>query len=379
VVVLLLGLALTSLGLTQSPDAGDVAQLMTRARADSNDPLAHYPLAIAYLARKQYLEGEASLHQALAIDPQLASGYFYLAAIPRKRSIQRMRANWGGIPLEISVLGDDSVARESRRLRRVAFLLNPLLDFGRPPRREVPLAWAGGADQALDDFREGRYQQAYDRLTDLIARSSGKSDSVSATFLWYHALSAAQLVQFDVAIKDVIRLRDRAEHGDRLRMMLGRMPFSADDYGFVIAFLHQLAGHHEEAVGAYQEVLERNIGLYTAHIRLAEIREEQRDWAGAVEERQRAVAANPDDPSLVFDLGATLQRAGRNDDAVTELRRSIELNPRETLAYYDLGLAYLALGRTAEGHAALQQFVTLAPSRYRSRVFDARWRLAQSP
>jgi hypothetical protein len=56
VVVLLLGLAFSSLGLTQSPNTGDVAQLLIKARADSNDPLAHYALAIVYhtLAPSRY-------------------------------------------------------------------------------------------------------------------------------------------------------------------------------------------------------------------------------------------------------------------------------------------------------------------------------------
>jgi len=379
VLVSVLAVALIGLATTQSPSADDVATLSARAQADSNDPLAHHALAMAYLAKKQYADGEAALHQAIAIDPQFALGYFYLAGIPRKLSVRRVNLLLGGIPVVLTTFGDDSVARQSGRLRHIAFLLNPLLDFGRPPRSEVPLAWAGGTDQALNDFREGRYQETYDRLTDLMKRSGGKSDSVSATFIWYHALSAVQLSLFDVAIADVKRLRTRAEHGMRPRMMFGRRPFTADDYGFVVAFLHQVAGQHDEAVRAYQDVLERNIGLYTAHIRLAEIHEQRKNWPAAIEERQRAVAANPEDPSLVFDLGEALYLSGRHAEAITELRRSIEMNSRETRAYYTLGLAALALGRAEEARTALHQFVALAPSRYRTRVFDARWRLAQSP
>ena len=378
-VALVLNLALPGAATAQASAPDDVPTLVAKARADSNDPIAHFALAVAYLEKKQYAEGEAALHEAIAIDPQFAPGYFYLSAIPRKRSVHRILANWRGMPEAITVIGDDSVARESRRLAHVAFLLNPMLDLGRPTRWEIPLAWAGGTAQAMDDFREGRFQQAYDRLTDLMARSSGKSDSVAAIFIWYHALSAAHLSLFDIAIKDVDRLRLRAEHNASLQMAFARTPRSADDYTFVVAFVQQIAGHREDAIQAYQELLERNIGVYTAHIRLAEIHEQQQDWPLAVEERQRAVATNPEDPSLVFDLGATLQRAGRNAEAVPELSRSIELNPRETLAYYALGVADLALGRSAEARVALQQFIALAPSRYQSQIFDAKWRLAQSP
>ena len=363
----------------QGPRADDIALLARKAHADSNDAQAHYALAIAYLERKQYADGEASLHEAIAVDPQFAPGYFFLAAIPRKRPVRHMKINWRGVPLQITVFGDDSVARESRRLAHIAFLLNPMLDLGRPERGQIPLTWAGGAAQAMDDYRNGRFQEASDRLSDLISRSEGKSDSVATMFLWYRALCAAHLSRYDIAIKDVERLRMRAEHDDPRQMLFARTLLSAEDYSFAIAFLHQLAGHQEDAVQTYQEILERNIGVYTAHIRLAEIHELQQDWPLAVAERERAVATNPEDPSLVFDLGATLQRAGRNAEAAQELSRSIELNPRETRAYYALGVAYMALGRSADARAALQQFIALAPSRYQSQIFDAKWRLTQSP
>ena len=366
---------LTAFGAAQSPS--EVASLARKARADSNDPMAHFALAIAYLERKQYGDGEVLLNEAIAIDPQFAPGYFYLSAIPRKRSVQRMRVNVGGTPFEILLFGNDSVSRESRRLARIAFYLNPLLDLGRPGPGVVPLAWKGGANQAMDDFRARRFQEAQDRLSDLISRGEGKSDSVATMFLWYRALCAARLSRFDDAIKDLDRLRLRAGHDDARQMMFERTWLSPDDYGFVIAFLHQLAGHRDDAVRAYQELLERNIGLYTAHIRLAELHEQAQDWPRAVAERQRAVETNPDDPSLVYDLGATLQRAGRNAEAAEELQRAIQLNPRETRAYHALGLAQLALDRRADARTTFERFIALAPSRYQLQLFDARWRLAQ--
>ena len=355
----------------------DIPTLQARARADSNDPLAHYNLAIAYLATKKYADGEAALHQAIALDAQFAPGYFYLAAIPRKRTVHSALIHWRGRPVLLTVFGNDSVARESFRLARIAFFLNPLLDLGRPRSSDIPMKWAGGAGQALEDFRQGRYRAAYDRLTDLIARSEGKSDSVAGAFLWYRSLCATHLLMWDTAIGDAQRLLERAEHDDTLAKRFERTPFDTERHRYFVAYLHQQAGHWDEAIRVYQELLERNIGLYPAHIRLAEIHEQRREWDAAVQERERAVSTNPEDPSLLFDHGATLIRAGRLSHAAEALGRAISANPRETRAYYALALVYSDLQRAAEARPVFEQFIALAPSRYESLVADAKRRLAQ--
>ena len=43
---------------------------------------------------------------------------------------------------------------------------------------------------------------------------------------------------------------------------------------------------------------------------MARMFEAQKQWDDAVKERQAAVDVNPDDPSLLVDLGATLATAG---------------------------------------------------------------------
>lgn len=363
-------------GNAQQAGPSDIKTLQARASADSNDALAHYNLAIAYLSRKDYQEGEAELHAAIAIDPQFAPGYFYLAGIPRKRAVQSAVIHWRGRPVLLTVFGNDSIARESYRLRRVAFFLNPLLDLGRAHRFHLPMKWANGTGEALEDFRAGRYRQVYDRLTDLIARTEGTSDSVAAVFLWYRALSAARLSMWDAAIADATRLLERAKHRDSVAVWREPAASDPDEYRFLVAFLNQQAGRLDDAIRGYQELLEGNIGLYTAHSRLAEIHEQRRDWDAAVQERERAVAANPEDPSLLFDQGATLIRAGRLADAADVLTRAIHANPRETRAYYAIGLVYSDLNRTPEARPAFEQFVVLAPSRYHSLIDDARRRLA---
>jgi Flp pilus assembly protein TadD len=49
------------------------------------------------------------------------------------------------------------------------------------------------------------------------------------------------------------------------------------------------------------------------------------------------VDANPDDPSLVMDLGVTLGKAGRFADAEEALQRAEEANPRDARILFWLG------------------------------------------
>ncbi len=111
-------------------------------------------------------------------------------------------------------------------------------------------------------------------------------------------------------------------------------------------------------------------------MRLAELYEAQHDLPHAIEERQRAVNANPDDASLQTDLGITLGKAGKfaeAEDALTAATRSL---PRSTESWYWLGAAREQLGKKAEARAAYQKAVELAPSRLAEMADKARARVA---
>jgi cytochrome c-type biogenesis protein CcmH/NrfG len=59
--------------------ATSLAQLEALARADSNDPVAHYNLAAALVKTRHYGEAERSLREAVRIDPQYAPALLLLA------------------------------------------------------------------------------------------------------------------------------------------------------------------------------------------------------------------------------------------------------------------------------------------------------------
>ncbi|HXF95354.1 MAG TPA: tetratricopeptide repeat protein [Gemmatimonadales bacterium] len=140
--------------------------------------------------------------------------------------------------------------------------------------------------------------------------------------------------------------------------------------------LDQRAGRPADALSRYREVVEQDIGFYMAHVRMAEIHEGAARWDRAVEARRHALNANPDDPSLMLDLGVTLAKAGRLADAEEALRQALEANPRDARVPYYLGVVQQQLGEAADAAASFRRFLTLAPSRYDRQIADARRRLA---
>jgi Flp pilus assembly protein TadD len=91
----------------------------------------------------------------------------------------------------------------------------------------------------------------------------------------------------------------------------------------------------------------------------------------------RAVDANPDDPSLLLDLGITLGKAGMMPQAETRLQLAATANPRDPRPWFWLGLAQMEEGKKAEARESFTRFLALAPSRYDRQIGMARDRLAQ--
>jgi Flp pilus assembly protein TadD len=84
----------------------------------------------------------------------------------------------------------------------------------------------------------------------------------------------------------------------------------------------------------------------------------------AIEERRRAVAANPEDPSLLFDLGIALAQVGELADAHATLRQARTANPRHVRTLYVLGRVEEQLGDTVAARETYRQFLALAPTRF---------------
>lgn len=100
-------------------------------------------------------------------------------------------------------------------------------------------------------------------------------------------------------------------------------------------------------------------------------------WPEAVAERRAAIAVNPDDASLMVELGGTLLNAGRRSEALQVLREAQALLPRDPRLYLLLGLALSEPDEAEERTIALERFVAIAPSRMSSQIAAARAMLSQ--
>lgn len=352
---------------------------------DSADAAAHYNLALGYWNEKRYDEAEAELQRATAIDARFAEAYLALAYLPYAKrpklwdeeSERRVPDEW------------KSALEQSDRLYRRAFLVNPMVDMrimgavtpAKDPRwdtyyaRLYDLVFRG-----FDDFAEGKYEQAYGRFVTYVREfHRGKTDSdLPTSVLWFQGLAAAHTQRYDVAADDfTLLIKQERDYQEKHKEEILRVPLRTNEYRYFLAVIRHRAGDVTEAIRLYQEALENDLGLYMAHVQLADIYESRRQYPEAIEERQRAIAANPDDSSLLLDLGITLGKAGRFADAETPLMQAMSASPLDPRAPFWLGLARVQLNKKAEARAAYQRFLELAPSRFERQIAMAREQLAR--
>jgi Tfp pilus assembly protein PilF len=362
------------IALRPRPERLNLDSLEARAARESLDAVAHYQVALGYLQRERFDRADSALRRALSLDPRYADAHLALAVAQDGN-----RRYWN----QLQRRGDSAVAAERlarASLMRRAFLLDPLVDIR-------VLAYAdqrrGAAHPALREMaRQAQlgYGWLYLSLDRAMARElehhGGLRDSVPPGLLWFHALAGARANQLPAAIQDMaalVRLSAAAQHGDSLQAF----PLLTNEFRYILAALNQRAGRRTTAFALYREVLEQDVGNFMAYVQLARIHEEGEEWSQALQARRQAVAVNPEDPSLVRDLGMTLSKMQRYAEAESALVRARDLNPLDPVTHYELGLARLFLGNQSDGRASLATFLELAPSRLTAMIADARQLLAR--
>jgi tetratricopeptide (TPR) repeat protein len=348
-----------------------IEDLETRVRADSNDPATHYNVGVGYLSKKRYADADRELRAAIALDPQFAQAYLALSLVH----------NWDD-PFwkDLRKRGGDSLVTKTQdefgKYERRAFLVDPLVDiriYGATWRFSGSSHFIQGA-QAL---MEGRYPEAYEHLDRSVQWLQGSQplDSVSGGLVWMRGLAAAQVQNWDAATADFEALLRRAER--EKKDSVDRVPLKGNELRYMMAAVRQRQGRADEAMRLYQEVAEADLGNYMAHVQLARLYEAQGQWAQCIAERRRAVDANPDDPSLLMDLGVTLGKASQYAEADSTLERAAAANPRDARPLYWLGLVRLKENRRDDAKAAFARFLALAPSRYERQIATAKQRLTE--
>jgi tetratricopeptide (TPR) repeat protein len=365
-----------------------LGELETRARADSNDPVAHYNVALGYWNAKRWDDVEKSLRTSLMLEPRLAVARLALARLPY---IRRPR-------LTEELFESTSVPRDLREMVeaadrewRHAFMIDPTVDL-----KLIGATYSSGIDQwlvqdalgevwsnyfqAAVDCYEGRYVQCEQRFTRVIDDFEDEGPGITTPdgVFFLRGLAAARTNNYDRAIRDFRTLIDREqERKEEIEQKdLVRIPLQINEYRYFVASFTHAAGRGNDAVGLYREAVENDLGLYMAHVRLASIFEAQRDYPQAIEERRRAINANPDDATLHLDLGIALGKSGNFAEAEKSIRVTTERIPRHVEVWFWLGLALEQQGKGAEAKVAYQKVVDLAPSRLKARADAARAKVA---
>ena len=79
------------------------------------------------------------------------------------------------------------------------------------------------------------------------------------------------------------------------------------------------------------------------------------------------LAAVPDEPGLLMNLGMALAMSGREKEAIAPLERAVERNPKLLPAHLFLGSSYLAAGDFAKAVSPLERVVAAQPADVESR------------
>ena len=361
-----------------------IEELEAKARQDSLDPEAHFRLAAGYYRVKRWADEERELRTTIAIDPRYAPAYLWLGDLPFDRRPKLWKEERAGkVPAELQ-----PVVEESYRLWRQAFFIDPMVDFrvqgtSAPPEDMITIPDYGEATTnflpllGLGAFGVTRYELAYNALDMWAQRAfvNKPVDSIPDYLFLYRGLSAGHLRAYNKAVADIQILYNRSLQAERTDSLLP-FPMRTNDYRYLLAVLNQLWGKQWPAVQLYEDALAADLGLYMAHVRQAQIYRSLKMWDKAIGEARRAIETNPNDASLVRELGVLLEDAGRTEEAATTLAQAAAANPRDPATVYHLGVVQHKLARAEQAREALTRFVAMAPAaRYEHELSDAKQRL----
>jgi tetratricopeptide (TPR) repeat protein len=368
-------------------------ELEKRVRTDSNDAAAHYNVAIGYWQAKKWDDADRELRAAVALQPRFAEPHLALAFLPRARDPHMLDQYRGQGMVAISSMPAKTQAalKQHTDEYRWAFMMDPMVDLRMIAAGSTGMdswtseylygSWIGKYFGGLEECETGKYADCENTLGVVIhdlLQEYKKEDPVPPDAYWYRGLAAAHVKHYDAAIADFTKLisRDSVTVKKVEEKGLIRAPMRTNEYRYFLAIFQQAGGKTDEAIATYKKAIENDLGLYMAHVRLAEIYEGRKELPKAIEERRNAVNANPDDPSLQMDLGVTLGKAGDFAGAETALKAATDGLPRDFSAWYWLGIAEQQLGKKPDAKAAFQRVVALAPSRMSDLVAKANQRLA---
>ncbi|HOF05278.1 MAG TPA: tetratricopeptide repeat protein [Syntrophales bacterium] len=146
---------------------------------------------------------------------------------------------------------------------------------------------------------------------------------------------------------------------------LAAMHPGEDSFVLKLAWAYHDGGWVEEAVACFEDILERELQqkIFTgfAFDELVRIfkRDGRYDRLAAICER--AVTAQPDDYSLLGDLGEAYLKTGATERAAGVFRRMTEMEPEDAMAFCRLGNALAAAGDCDGAEASYRRAAEIEP------------------
>jgi len=310
--------------------------------------------------------GHADVPQAHYAVAQVAfaAGHDDLA-LKEVRTARELRPDWdGAVLLEAEVLqkrsGDEALASLADYLQKY------------PNSREVRLAHA----RML--VTQKRYADARGEFQKLLQDFPGNADVVYAV-----ALLSVQLHDYPLAEENLRRLLDMDYRDkDGIRLYLGQIAEEQNKYDDALKWYSSVAAGEQfiPAQIRYAQVLSKQGKLDEARARLrkmaasggeqrvqlilaeAQLLRDAKREQEAFDFIGKALAAEPDQPELLYDYAMLAERVDRMDVLESSLRKLIKIRPDYAHAYNALGYSLAERNmRLGEARQLIEQALKLAP------------------
>ena len=168
-------------------------------------------------------------------------------------------------------------------------------------------------------------------LSELRIVSDGRKIAVHVAGQKMEAISGQILFDFDAAeLGGVKNFPERKTSASRIRESEVWFQKGLD--------LEETGAPVDDAIQAYQKVLELNPSAAGALVNLGTIFYRQRKFGEAEKYYRNAIAADPGYPLAQFNLGNLYDEQGRSKDAFDHYRRALQLNPNYADAHFNLAL-----------------------------------------
>jgi tetratricopeptide (TPR) repeat protein len=146
--------------------------------------------------------------------------------------------------------------------------------------------------------------------------------------------------------------------------MVKRSP-QEESLRLALAWAYKDGGRLNDAIALFEELFEKELArkVFTgfAFDELVKIFKEQKQFDRMISVCERAVAAQPDDVSLLFTLGDAYLQGGMPVRAIEVFNKIIFMEPDASASFLGLGNAHIAAGDFESAEAAYERAVRIDP------------------